>query len=394
MEGGYPMTHQKEEPGIPKYKRNSPKLDLKTQRRILRFINNARSPQQLVDGPEKPFAEHAEHRGRGHPDPHEIRDAHLKSRQLLDLEEEKKLIELRGRRSPLYGFLNLDELLENRNLKPFLDALSVHLSAAAKGEWQRPFSIPGAMDRPIHAALLRTGDVLFFGGIPSGTVTYRYTPDPAGGRLHAGDECPERLAVLFRPRAPVRRSASGRGWWRRRDRAAAQPCLDLRPGHRCVDPDGRSERVSLVCDADQLGRPARSDSRRLRAERRHRRRAAGALSRGFRRVRERLGARYVREEKLLSLMDALRKMTLMPAQRLERRAPIMKNKGRIRVGADADLTIFDRGRIGDRATYSQPTLPPDGIRYVIVNGTVVLRDGRLQDSVPGRAIRAPQHRRL
>jgi len=99
---------------------------------------------------------------------------------------------------------------------------------------------------------------------------------------------------------------------------------------------------------------------------------------------------YVREEKLLSLMDALRKMTLMPAQRLETRAPIMKNKGRIRIGADADLTIFDRERINDRATYSQPTLPSDGIQYVIVDGTIVMRDGKLQESIaPGRAIRAP-----
>ena len=50
---------------------------------------------------------------------------------------------------------------------------------------------------------------------------------------------------------------------------------------------------------------------------------------------------YVREEKALDLMTALKKMTLMPAQRLEKRAPIFKDKGRIRVGADADLTVFD-----------------------------------------------------
>jgi dihydroorotase len=99
---------------------------------------------------------------------------------------------------------------------------------------------------------------------------------------------------------------------------------------------------------------------------------------------------YVREEKLLSLMDALRKMTLMPAQRLEKRAPMMKKKGRIRVGADADLTLFDREGIRDRATYTQPTLPSDGIRYVIVNGTIVVGDGKLEDGVaPGLAIRAP-----
>ena len=77
---------------------------------------------------------------------------------------------------------------------------------------------------------------------------------------------------------------------------------------------------------------------------------------------------YVREGGSLSLMDALRKMTLMPAQRLEARVPAMRNKGRVRVGADADLTLFDPARVADRATYRQPTLQPEGIRHVLVNG--------------------------
>ena len=99
--------------------------------------------------------------------------------------------------------------------------------------------------------------------------------------------------------------------------------------------------------------------------------------------------RYVREERVLPLMDALRKMTLMPAQRLAARVPVMKNKGRIRAGADADITIFDPERVIDRATYTQPTLPSEGIRYVVVNGTIVLSDGKLQEGVlPGRPIRA------
>jgi hypothetical protein len=155
-------------------------VDLKTQRRILQFINGARSPQHLVDGPEKPSGVHGEHRGRGHPDPHEIRDSHLESAKLLQLERAEKIIALRERRSPVYGFLNLDELREIEGFQEFVRALTTHLSAAVRGEWQGPFAIPGAMDRPIHAAMLHTGDVLFFGGLPSGTVTYRYTPDPAG----------------------------------------------------------------------------------------------------------------------------------------------------------------------------------------------------------------------
>jgi N-acyl-D-aspartate/D-glutamate deacylase len=100
--------------------------------------------------------------------------------------------------------------------------------------------------------------------------------------------------------------------------------------------------------------------------------------------------RYVREAKALTLMDALRKMTLMPAQRLESRVPMMKNKGRIRVGADADLTIFDPERVIDRATYEEPAKYSEGINYVLVNGVLVVKDGHLQSGrSPGRAIRAP-----
>ncbi len=100
--------------------------------------------------------------------------------------------------------------------------------------------------------------------------------------------------------------------------------------------------------------------------------------------------RYVREQKQLSLMEALRKMTLMPARRLERRVPSMRRKGRLRAGADADITVFDADHVIDRATYEEPTRPSDGVRYVLINGTIVLRDGVLQDGVyPGRPVRAP-----
>lgn len=99
---------------------------------------------------------------------------------------------------------------------------------------------------------------------------------------------------------------------------------------------------------------------------------------------------YVREVNALTLMDALRKMTLMPAQRLERRVPMMRNKGRIRVGADADLTIFDPVRVIDKATYSEPAKYSDGIRFVLVNGVAVVKDGQLQRGIaPGRPVRAP-----
>jgi len=100
--------------------------------------------------------------------------------------------------------------------------------------------------------------------------------------------------------------------------------------------------------------------------------------------------KYVREQGALTLMNALTKMTLMPAQRLERRVPSMRNKGRIRAGADADLTIFDPQTISDRSTFQEPAKYAEGIKFVIVNGVLVVKDGQLQPGVhPGRPVRAP-----
>lgn len=99
---------------------------------------------------------------------------------------------------------------------------------------------------------------------------------------------------------------------------------------------------------------------------------------------------YVREEKALDLMTALKKMTLMPAQRLENRAPAFKDKGRIRVGADADITVFDANTVIDKATYEKPLQYSEGIQFVLVNGVPVVKDGKLVDGVfPGRGARAP-----
>jgi N-acyl-D-aspartate/D-glutamate deacylase len=99
---------------------------------------------------------------------------------------------------------------------------------------------------------------------------------------------------------------------------------------------------------------------------------------------------YVREEKALDLMTALRKMTLMPAQRLEKHAPMFHDKGRIRIGADADITVFDPDKVIDKATYEKPLQYSEGIQFVFVNGTPVVRDGKLVEGVfPGRAARAP-----
>jgi N-acyl-D-aspartate/D-glutamate deacylase len=93
--------------------------------------------------------------------------------------------------------------------------------------------------------------------------------------------------------------------------------------------------------------------------------------------------RYVREQHALSLMDALRKMSLLPAQRLG-----IQSKGRLQVGADADITVFDPGQVIDRATFDNPAQYSDGIPYVLVNGAFVVKDGKLEDGVaPGRGLR-------
>lgn len=98
---------------------------------------------------------------------------------------------------------------------------------------------------------------------------------------------------------------------------------------------------------------------------------------------------YARERSVLPLMEALAKMTILPARRLEGHVPAMKNKGRIAVGADADLTVFDPSTVIDRATFEHPTQTSAGIPYVLVNGTFVVRDGKLvKGAMPGRPIRS------
>ena len=102
----------------------------------------------------------------------------------------------------------------------------------------------------------------------------------------------------------------------------------------------------------------------------------------------RILGRFVRERKVISLMDAVRKMTLLPAKRLERVDPNMKHKGRVQAGADADLVVFDPATVIDRSTFERPAQYSAGIVHVLVNGTFVVRDSALVPRVaPGRAIR-------
>lgn len=109
-------------------------------------------------------------------------------------------------------------------------------------------------------------------------------------------------------------------------------------------------------------------------------RGAGAFARVL--------GRYVREQEALDLMTALRKMTLMPARRMEEFAPSFGRKGRIRVGADADVTVFDPHTIVDNATFEEPMRYSEGITHVLVGGVFVVRDGELVEGVnPGKGIR-------
>jgi dihydroorotase len=96
--------------------------------------------------------------------------------------------------------------------------------------------------------------------------------------------------------------------------------------------------------------------------------------------------KYVREEKVISLMEGLRKMTIMPAQRLESIAPSVRLKGRIQVGCDADITIFNPNTIIDKADFTGLKFS-EGIQHVLVNGEFVVKNGEtVKNTFPGRPV--------
>ncbi len=98
----------------------------------------------------------------------------------------------------------------------------------------------------------------------------------------------------------------------------------------------------------------------------------------------RLLGRYVREERLLSLPEAVRKLTSLPASNLR-----ITDRGQLKPDFFADLAIFDPKRIADRATYEDSHLYAVGMRHVLVNGVPVLKDGEHTGATPGRFVRGP-----
>jgi dihydroorotase len=97
--------------------------------------------------------------------------------------------------------------------------------------------------------------------------------------------------------------------------------------------------------------------------------------------------KYVREEKVIDLMTAIEKMSLLPAKRLETIVPSMKKKGRMQVGADADITVFNPATVKDKATFEKGLAFSEGVDYVLVNGVIVLKNGKTVAEVfPGQPI--------
>jgi N-acyl-D-aspartate/D-glutamate deacylase len=95
----------------------------------------------------------------------------------------------------------------------------------------------------------------------------------------------------------------------------------------------------------------------------------------------------VREEKILTLEDGVRRMTSLPAQRLR-----LKDRGLLREGYWADVVVFDPDRIADTATFASPKQYPAGINYVVVNGRVVIDLGKHTGERPGMVLRGPGYR--
>jgi N-acyl-D-amino-acid deacylase len=102
----------------------------------------------------------------------------------------------------------------------------------------------------------------------------------------------------------------------------------------------------------------------------------------------RLLARYVRDERVIPLEEAVRRLTSFPAQTLG-----LERRGRLAGGHYADIVVFDPQTIQDHATFDRPHQYATGVAHVFVNGVQVVRDGEHTNSTPGRVVRGPGYRR-
>jgi dihydroorotase/N-acyl-D-amino-acid deacylase len=98
----------------------------------------------------------------------------------------------------------------------------------------------------------------------------------------------------------------------------------------------------------------------------------------------RILAKYVREEKVLTLEDAIRKFTALPAQRMR-----LTDRGVLKAGMWADVAVFDPATVRDRATFDNPNQLSEGMEYVLVNGIPVIDQGKMTGALPGKVLRGP-----
>jgi FtsP/CotA-like multicopper oxidase with cupredoxin domain len=170
-------------------------LDVKTARRLMAWVNAANRPEDLMQPPEARLHLHVEYRKRGFPERHPAptgaeehtrdggheHDGGVTEHGTALQDELTPAIEILKQRheQPVYGFTRIKDLLDIDWLRELLRRWWYYFSRASKGEWTGPYNIPaGGFDRPVHAAVLRTGKVLFF-GLPTGKDSWVWTPDAA-----------------------------------------------------------------------------------------------------------------------------------------------------------------------------------------------------------------------
>jgi hypothetical protein len=180
------MANKLKVPGPQGDKETEVTLDVKTARRMLAWVNSATRPEDLMRPPEVLTHQHVEYRKPGFPERHP--PAHEEEEEEDERNEEgsrnpneKVAAEILNRRNEnaLHGFVRVADLLEIDQLRDLLRRWWYFFSRASKGEWTGPFSIPaGALDRPVHGAVLHTGKVLFF-GLPTGKDSWLWTPNGA-----------------------------------------------------------------------------------------------------------------------------------------------------------------------------------------------------------------------